>query len=189
VYLDEVLAHDFETGYEGGGAIGISFTPMGLAEMIRHAERDLVERAINGEDTDKVLRGTPFTAAVRDFALERGLSVYAIRTGTRKGNELFIWVAETSMVYFIPRFVQVRAKELGLERWTDKDEITKEEDMNGGRMGAFWMRSDTGREAVKQAVMQGTTYIFFGVTTPTSPLPSLPLSPRRGFSARAVATK
>lgn len=198
VYLKDVLAHDFDMGYEGGGAIGITFTPMGLAEMIIHAERDLVERAIdeasagpdaatNGEivSDHHIMRGTPFTAAVREFALERGLAVYAIRTDIRKGNELFIWVFENSMAYFIPRFVQTRAVELGLERWgTDEDEISKEAGMKSGMMAAFWIREENTRESVKKAVKQATTYIFFGAVNGNGPSsPPVPPRPRRGWSA------
>jgi len=169
VYLDEVLDHDFELGYEGGGAIGITNTRMSLAGMIAHAERDLVERAIEdsasgGQSPSKIMQGTPFTSAVRDFALKKGLSVFAIRTTTSRGNELFIWVFAKSMSYYIPRFVQSQASYCKLEKWgDDEDVLTREASgINQGMMAAYWLRKDPGRDAVKKALLTGTTYIFFG---------------------------
>ena len=197
VYLADVLDHDFETGYEGGGAIGISFTPMSLATLVVHAERDLVERAMEEahegmhpvEDSpSKIMKGTPFTAAVRDFAREKGLSVYAIRTNTKKGNELFIWVLNNSMAYYIPRFVQSRASQLKLEKWgTDDHVISREAGMNEGMMGAYWIRNDPGRDGVRLAVIQGTSYIFFGAPAPPPPRRSkTKTSPDSGYQSSEV---
>jgi len=195
VYLDEVLDHDFELGYEGGGAIGITFTRMSLSGMIAHAERDLVERAIeessagqspSQETPTKVMKGTPFTAAVRDFALKKGLSVYAIRTTISRGNELFIWVFAPSMSYYIPRFVQSQASYCKLEKWgDDEDVITREASgINQGMMAAYWLRKDPGRDAVKKALLTGTTYIFFGAP---SPPPKPPAARRTRTNSSMVA--
>lgn len=196
VYLEEVLDHDFELGYEGGGAIGITFTKMSLSAMILHAERDLVERAIEesasrspGEQapSQHVMQGTPFTAAVRAFALKKGLSVYAIRTAISRGNELFIWVFTPSMSYYIPRFVQSQASYCKLEKWgTDEDVITREASgINQGMMGAYWLRNDPGRDAVKKALLTGTTYVYFGAP---SPPPKPPAARRTRTNSSMVVT-
>lgn len=137
--LPTVLSREFKQY----GVLGVSESPLSLQALVDQSHRDIAhyaaaEASAHGVTTGgDVIRGSPFTAAVRKVAQHFQLAVYAIVT---REKELFIWVLDPQYAYTMAKFLSTYGSPLQLSKWGhDEDAMVKEVGMYDGMMKVFYI--------------------------------------------------
>lgn len=132
-------------GFAQYGVLGLSESIVPLQGLVDQSQRDIAhyaaaEASAHGVTTGgDVLKGSPFTSAVRKFAQHFGLAVYAIVT---REKELFVWVLDPAHAYVLPKFLSLYGQALQLGTWGDAENaMVKEAGMYNGMMKVFYVQN------------------------------------------------
>lgn len=139
-----------------GGSAAICTVPMSINAMVEQSERDLAHaaeiEAMTGTSagtpaTGEIVRGSPFTRAVRLFAQHKGADVIAIVTRAASEPELFLWNVSERNPAVVGNFLNGYARALQLDHWEgEQHEIVKEAGASNGMMKVYCVRAEGATE-------------------------------------------
>jgi exopolyphosphatase len=134
--LHDILRKDYKQWTEGGLKLGISSVVKSLNFLQEKAQAEA-----NGRSAADV-----FHSAIRQFADEQGLDMYAIMTTStspegRFQRELLLWAFTADTMATALKFETDAKEELGLESWHDSGEKCHDEDGEINWRKVWWQRN------------------------------------------------
>lgn len=133
--LQDILRKDYKEWNEQGRKLGISSVVKSLDFLQEKA----------ADEANAASMGDAFMEALRRFAVERGLDLYAIMTTStsREGRfqrELLVWAFNETAISAAKQFAANAQDELGLEDWHDSGAKAQGHEDDGHWRQVWWQR-------------------------------------------------